>query len=96
MASEWKVIGTVQLQPHHHPSRTRHTINGASFPPFIGLEIATSGSDAGFYLLHICAEGPGADTWHETLDDAFYQAEFEFGVQESEWQMESKEPFHNR
>ena len=26
-----------------------------------------------------------ADTYHETLEDAFGQAEFEFGVKKDEW-----------
>ena len=29
--------------------------------------------------------GHGTDTWHLTLDDAFHQAEWEFGVTPEEW-----------
>jgi hypothetical protein len=84
--SEWKIVRTVQLQDHHWPSKTRHSINGAPVPPFTQLEIATNGQDTGYYLLHICADGRGTDTWHESLEDAFSQAEFEFGVKHHEWQ----------
>jgi hypothetical protein len=49
------------------------------------LEIATYGSDSGFFLFHLCADGSGTDTWHQTLDDAFHQAEFEFKVSRDEW-----------
>jgi len=28
-----------------------------------------------------------ADTWHETVEEALHQAGWEFGVQESEWQV---------
>jgi hypothetical protein len=84
--SAWKVVRTVQLQAHHWPSKTRHTINGAPAQPFTRLEIATTGQDDGCYLLHICADGSGTDTWHASLDDAFDQAGFEFGVKRLEWQ----------
>jgi hypothetical protein len=83
----WKVVGSVKLQDHHRPSRTRHTINGVSAPPFTRLEITTYGQDAGFYLLHICSDGQGTDSWHETLEAAFDQAEFELGVKRHEWIM---------
>jgi hypothetical protein len=55
------------------------------FPQFARLEIATYGSDSGFFLFHLCADGSGTDTWHQTLDDAFHQAEFEFKVSRDEW-----------
>jgi hypothetical protein len=61
-------------------------MNGADFPPFVTLEIAQFPSDSGFYLLHICANGEVADTWHQTVEEAMHQAEFEFGVQPGEWQ----------
>jgi hypothetical protein len=35
--------------------------------------------------MHICADGTGTDTWHESLEDAMHQADFEFGVQPDEW-----------
>jgi len=61
-------------------------MNGNDFPPFVRLEIAQYPSDNGFYLLHICASGEVADTCHESMEEAMHQAEFEFGVQESEWE----------
>jgi hypothetical protein len=87
--SERAVIGRVELQDYHWPSKTRHTINGQPCQPFIRLEIATYGEEAGFYLLHLCSDGRGTDTWHATLDDALYQAEFEFGVKPDEWHMQA-------
>jgi hypothetical protein len=42
--------------------------------------------------MHICENGQGTDTWHMSLDDAFHQAEFEFGVKAEEW-IEANEPF---
>jgi hypothetical protein len=93
MAAEWKKIGSVTLQRHHTPSRTRHTINGEPVTAFVGLEIVNYGSEAGFYLLHLCADGRGTDTWHETLDDALHQTTFEFGVTSAEWDMNNAAVF---
>jgi hypothetical protein len=84
---EWKVVGSVELRSQHWPSRTHHTINGVPCPTFTSLEITTYGEGTGFYLLHICSDGQGTDTWHETLDDVFEQAEFEFGVKRYEWKI---------
>jgi hypothetical protein len=78
------------LDGHHlRPGRTRHTISDAKgtrdFPPFVRLDIAKSSEDVGYFLNRIAENGQVADTWHMTLDEAVEQAEFEFGVAESEW-----------
>jgi len=91
-------IRKVRLGDHHlHPGRTEHTLvdsQGARpFPPFTSLVITQSllPGDSGYYLMHLCADGSGTDTHHESLGDAFNQAEWEFGVQSSEW-IEVNEP----
>jgi hypothetical protein len=86
---EWMIVGSVDLLAHHWPSKTGHTINGVQCEPFTRLEIATFGQ-MGFYLLHVCADGRGTDTFHETLADALDQAKFEFGVERAEWHMRSE------
>jgi hypothetical protein len=77
---------------HLRPGRTKHASNGQEFPPFTSLVICQSPGDAGFFLMHICENGRAADTWHENLEDALHQAEWEFGVQAEEW-IEANEPF---
>ena len=78
-----KTIRTVTLQEHHYkPGRTCHSIGGPNsrsieFPPFRFLEIATHPGDSGFYLLHLTESGECADTWHETLELAYHQAELD-------------------
>jgi hypothetical protein len=71
------VLKRVRLGPQHHPSLTKHTISDISgtreFPPFVE------------YLFHVCADGQAADTWHESVEEAVDQAEWEFGVQPDEW-----------
>lgn len=84
--SAFVMLKRVVLGGHHlRPGRTRHSMNGKDFPPFVSLEIAQYPNDSGFYLLHICASGEVADTWHESLEEAMHQADFEFGVQTNEW-----------
>jgi hypothetical protein len=89
-------IRRVMLGQHHqNPGQTKHTLideKGARpFPPFTSLAITTCPSDSGYSLMHICADGSRTDTWHQTLEDALHQAEWEFGVQRSEW-TETDEP----
>jgi hypothetical protein len=82
-------IQRVRLSSHHHASRTKHTKHDATgvapFPPFVELEIARYPREQGCYLFHICADGQATDTWHESIDDAIDQAEWEFGVKAEEW-----------
>ena len=48
------------------------------------VEIAED--DGGFFLMHYDEEGTCiADTWHQSLDEAKEQAEFEFGISASGW-----------
>jgi len=63
-----------------------------AFPPFTALKIAHCSGHAGYYLMHICANGLGTDTWDEPLEDAIGQAEFEFGMRPDEW-TEINEPW---
>lgn len=42
--------------------------------------------DAGYFLLYLDADGSSVtDTWHETLDDALGQAEFEYEGITAKW-----------
>ena len=52
----------------------------------MSLEVAQIGDDPGFYLLYRDSAGePLTDTYHDSLDQAFSQAEFEFEVRPEEW-----------
>ena len=95
--SEMIALKRVALKEGHMPpGRTKHTFidnKGArEFPPFTSLVIAQSPGDAGYYLMHLCEGGKGTDTWHRNLEDAFHQAEWEFGVCPEQW-VESNESF---
>lgn len=50
------------------------------------LKIVRFVDDPGVYLLYIGADGTElTDTYHSTIDEAFLQAEHEFGIKTSDW-----------
>jgi hypothetical protein len=52
------------------------------------LRIVQFANDPGFYLLYCTTGGEElTDTYHDTLDAAFGQAEWEFGVKRPEWKI---------
>lgn len=57
----------------------KHCVAGKAIEPAAGLVIGQHGSDQGYYLLY-CDRNWAAvtDTWHQTLEDAMHQAEFEY------------------
>jgi hypothetical protein len=90
MDQEFKWLKRADVKPKNRSLRvTKHTLVDSTgqraFREFVRVEIASYGADQGFYLMHICADGTGTDTWHETLDDAFDQAESEFKISRDEW-----------
>ena len=74
---------------NEHADRTRHFKDGALLPTPSSLEIVQEESEGAFYLYYLDAAGePQTDTWHLSLDDAFHQAQFEFGVLPADWKAE--------
>ena len=87
---EWVKIKRVDITDRHvRPGRTRHYLGGSSgrveFPPFTSLVIAQYPGDSGYYLLHLCDDGTGTDTYHSTIEEAVHQAAYEFDVKPEEW-----------
>ena len=82
------VIGNTRIDARHRPTGgCLHTVRGVAMGPAAGLAICRD-SEPGFYLFGCDAEwNVVTDTWHETLDDALHQAEFEYeGVGDTwEW-----------
>lgn len=63
---------------HVATGRTRHLIGGALAPSPSGLAICRYDDDNGFYLFGCDHTWTAVtDTWHESIDDAKAQAEFE-------------------
>lgn len=66
--------------------KTIHYSGSALLSKPFALSIVKYSDNEGYYLLYLDKFGEEqTDTYHETLEDAFGQAEFEFGVKKDEW-----------
>ena len=93
-------VRKVQLAEHHlSPGRTNHVLLDSRgrrpFAPFNELVVAHYPGTTGYYLMHHSVDGMATDTWHETLEDALFQREWEFEVKPEEW-LEVNEPYAAR
>ena len=82
-----QVLKQIQLNQNHAPTgKTVHLQENVKISPPSGLQIVSYENDGGYYLLYLDSNGRElADTWHETLEAAQGQAEFEFNVKPQEW-----------
>ena len=65
---------------------TRHYANGELLPEPITLSIVQYKDGSGFYLFYLDeTDNEQTDTYHDDLDSAFRQAEFEFDIKKSDW-----------
>jgi len=87
-----QILCTVNLANHVQTGNTRHFVHGSLKDKPDSLAITQFQGDSGYYLLHLDANGGEiSDTYHETLNEAFDQAEWEFNVQRSEWTTSQEE-----
>ena len=84
---EYQVIRRVRLGAGHAPTgRTVHRRGEAEIPVPAELRIIQAAGESGCYLVHLDAAGAElTDTFHDTLEDALAQAEWEFQVRPGEW-----------
>jgi hypothetical protein len=62
-----------------HTDKTSHVIGGRLNGKFKSLVICQYPNTGGYYLLYFNDQGEEVtDTWHETLEDAKDQAEYEY------------------
>lgn len=80
------VLYTPVDERHRHTGNCRQVVAGALMGAAAGLAICRYEGDASFYLFGC---GPDwnvlTDTWHETLEDAKAQAEFEYEGVSATW-----------
>jgi len=75
-----KVLEYLVLSDQHEPTgNTRHEITGEHIDQFHGLAICKYQDDPGYYLFY-CDENwiERTDTYHDSLEEAKEQAEFEY------------------
>jgi hypothetical protein len=72
---------------HKSKDKTRHFVDGNYVNENISeLRIMHFENSSGFYLLYYDNNGNElTDTYHDTVEDALKQAEFEFDVKPNEW-----------
>ncbi len=82
-------IKRIVLKPQHdNTNNTRHVVMGSPINNEIAeLRIMHYPDDPGYYLLYFDILGKElTDTFHDSLTQAFEQAEFEFNVKADEWE----------
>lgn len=74
------VLYVADLDRATKTGRTRHVVSGQEVSDFAALAIVKYDSDSGVYLFY-CDKNWNSvtDTYHENVDRAIEQAEFEFG-----------------
>jgi hypothetical protein len=89
MNSDYKIVRRVTLtEKHCSTGRTRHYRNGQLLSLPARLEIVQYNNDPGFYLFYIDSRNEiSTDTYHDTLEAGLVQAEWEFGVELSDWEI---------
>jgi hypothetical protein len=82
-----QILMQIKIEDQHKDTgNVRHTSDGRLLAIPRYLQIARMEDDSGYYLLYLDEKGKEqTDTWHESVEAALSQAEFEFGVQASEW-----------
>lgn len=77
----------VELRSDHQPTgKTRHELNGVLLPPPVLLRIVQYDGDPGYYLFYCDETGcEMTDTYHDSVEQAMAQANWEFNVKAEEW-----------
>jgi len=72
---------------HRHTGNTKQVVNGVVLGSAAGLAICQCGKDGSFYLYGCDANwNVRSDTWHEDLESALCQGEFEYEGTTQTWQ----------
>ena len=83
------ILYQIRLSEKHQPTgKTRHFRSGQELPRPIELRIAQYDGDPGYYLFYCDSlGGEMTDTYHDSIEEAFAQAEWEFAISKDEWTM---------
>lgn len=81
------IVCSATLGPEHcSTGHTVHHRHGQVVPLPTTLQIVQLCESNGYYLIHLDSCGHElTDTYHETVEDAKKQADFEFSIKESDW-----------
>ncbi len=66
--------------------KTRHYLGNKVLSDFAELQIVQFHDDSGYYLFYCDEKGVEiTDTYHDSIEKALAQAEWEFGLRPEEW-----------
>ena len=69
-------------------AKSKHIVNSEEMKQPSELQIAKYEDDEGYYLLYVDKLGNEMnDTFHESMQDALEQAEWEFGIKKADWEV---------
>jgi len=85
--ADYKALQRIVLrQSHARTGKTKHFKNGTEVQEPVELRIVKYPNDSGYYLFYCDENGKEiTDTYHDSLDEAKSQAEWEFNVKSYEW-----------
>jgi hypothetical protein len=85
--SNFSVCQRVTLDSRHRATgKTEHRLGSKVLPKPHSLSVCQYVNDPGYYLFYYDAEGRElTDTYHDTIESALAQAQYEFGVDPRDW-----------
>jgi len=90
--SEYKILWRVKIAGIHKPTgKTEHYSSDGLLPTPSELQIAQYSGDDGFYLFYVDDDGEElTDTYHDDIQGAMEQANWEYAVKPIEWKKEEE------
>ena len=87
----YKILKKVILNEKHIPTdKTTHYAFGETLNKPFALQIVSFKNVEGYYLLYLNSKGEEmTDTFHESLEKAIEQANWEFNIKKEDWVEES-------
>jgi hypothetical protein len=87
--TDFQVNARARLGPNHKPTgRTRHYTNGVLNATPLHLAIGRYPDVPGYYLLYLDQHGEELnDTYHDTIEAAMRQAQWEFSIKPCDWEV---------
>jgi hypothetical protein len=85
--SHYLILREVRLKKTHEPTgKTHHYYGDKEIAPPSKLQVVKYPNDMGYYLLYFDEHDRElTDTYHDSLEGAIAQAEWEFQIQTHEW-----------
>ena len=85
---DYRLLWKIRLCERHKPTgKTRRYVGGAEAPVPVELRIIEYPEEQGYYLFYCDGAGRESDdSYHESVEEAMAQAEWEFSVKPEEWE----------